>query len=323
MTIAAVAILSWMPLRTVQVRPCLVLNPRFDSITDIEYANILYRTKEICHKHFKVDLRYTRTSKRHITDYFAPYANFIKNDKKVRTNRLPITNESIHKLAWALIDKNSDTTRDKIIKAVNNQEGAELIDLTDSKEGILRQVAALHINKLIYIKDIICSDNRPLILDDLYNEFMSWDFISEHQNDFDLIITNQPIISAESYAPAIHSSMRGGITSGFSSSSPSKLGGMIIVSTFPMTITTDYFVKARGRHYDEVTKIESIAMIAGHELGHVLEYWGHEYEHPGCIMRPTPGLKYAEWANEINTNGPCKRRHDEVLKEYFTSMRLH
>jgi hypothetical protein len=322
LAVAAAIILFSVKPRTVQIRACLVLNPRFDSITDAQYSDILKRTKEICRKHFDTDLEYTKTDKRNIADYFGPYLNLIKSDKKVLSYRLPHNNKSIEKLAQSLIEENRATTPDQIIRAVNNQEGAELINLTDSKEGILRQVAALHINKLIHTKGIRCSDSKPLILDDFYNEFMSWDYISEHQNDFDLIITNQPIISAESYFPTIHSSMRGGITSGLGSRSPSTLGGMIIVSTFPMISTIDYFVKARGMNYDDITKIKTIAMLAGHELGHVLKYWGHEYEHPGCVMRPTPGLKYAEWANEINTNGPCKKRHAETYKAYFNSMRL-
>jgi hypothetical protein len=321
LAVIAVSVYSFKP-RTVQLRACLVFNPRFDSITEAQFVKVLNQTKEICSKHFNIDLQFIRTDKRDIADYFAPYISSSKNDKKILANRLPAADSSIEKLAISLINQNLATTREMILQAVKNQDGAELLNLNDSKEGLLRQVAALHIHKLIQIKDIRCADNKTLILDDLYNEFTSWDYISEHQNEFDLIITNQPIISVESYFPSVHSSMRGGITSGLGGRSPSKLGGMITVSTFPMISTLDFFSHARGKNYDDNTIINTIAMVAGHELGHVLKYWDHQYDHPGCIMRPAPGLQYAAWVNEINTYGPCKKKHDETLKDYFNSIRL-
>ncbi|HTF99988.1 MAG TPA: hypothetical protein VK654_05320 [Nitrospirota bacterium] len=321
-TVAAAAALYSAQPRIVPMRVCLVLNPRFDAITDARFEDILKRTGEICLKHFKIKLQYVKTDRCDIAGYFAPHINSLKTDKDVLSNRLAPDRRSIEKLAASLVSQNLAASREMILQAVKNQEGVELLNLDDSKDGILRQVAALHLRKLIQIKNLRCADNKPLLKDDLYNEFTSWDYISEHQNDYDLVITNQPIISAESYFPTIHSSMRGGITSGLGGRSPSKIGGMITVSTFPMTSTFDYFVQARGINYDDGTQIETIAMIAGHELGHVLKYWDHVYDHPGCIMRPTPGLKYAEWVDEINRNGPCRRRHAEALKDYFSSMRL-
>lgn len=296
--------------RRVALRIAWVSNPRFRDISQNQLQEILALTQEICRERFKVELAFRRVKRLGVSEYFASYRYALQQDEKTNTHMLPISPESIQPLAESFLASTyRDISTEELHAAVRNQEGVENIDFSKGAENIFVQVARIHIAKMETIKKIICADGQPLIRDDFFNEYMAWTYICEHQNDYDLVITNQLLASAESYYPDIHSSMRGGISSGFTERSPTRLGAAVIVTVFPFLAEYDFFTQARGSDYDSKTANRCIAYLLAHEIGHMLLYRGHHYDHPGCIMRPTPGLKYKEWVAELERNGSCRKAH--------------
>ena len=69
-------------------------------------------------------------------------------------------------------------------------------------------------------------------------------------------------------------------------------------------------------HFKFALYVTAPAVIL-HEFGHLFKYRGHYYDHPGCVMRPAPGLKYREWVEELIKYGPCRKHHDLRWKDYF------
>ena len=309
---------------TIQVG--IINNPRFKSLTDKQINLILVEINKGVKERFNVSLKYIKTTNENIKKYFDRYVWQISKKQKNRIDANMFRNYEEYKYK----SDDYEIFKDKIASilseymdlttaqaAVKNQ-GYNPFEFGNTKEEIFGKVVDIHIAKLHRIANIKMKDGNNLIeKETLYNEFMFWDVLLELQSDYDLIITNQLIASAESHLPTIHSSLRGGITSGVATISNTPLHGSVVVSTFPFISKADFFTNARGSDYTDEEAINYIAWIGVHEFGHLLAFRPHYYDHPGCVMRPTPALKYKEWYKELMKSGKCNKEHSIILKEYY------
>ncbi len=305
-------------LKHAQLSVAYVINPRLPQLPATEIKKIIARVAKLTSERFSLELQTEKFEIVEISQLFDKHKQHLRSDQRVQRHILKAEEASKALLFKGFLQAFENMPTRELIAAVQNQTNAAKIDTNQARAAILKQVAHLHIDKLMQIKAIqVESDGKNLLQDDLFNEYMAWDYILEHQSEYDVIITNQIVASAETYYPTVHTSMRGGITSGFAGKSKARYGGTVLMTTFPFTSQSSFFSHDRGKDYSPEEIVETIAFVTTHEFGHLFKYRKHYYDHPGCIMRPAPGLHYLEWVNEIKANGKCHKYHEPYWKSYY------
>jgi len=157
-----------------------------------------------------------------------------------------------------------------------------------------------------------------------FHQYVYWDAAIERVRRFDFILTNQILASAESVDASIHTSLRGGITTGFTERSHGLYGGTIILSSYPVSGTDEPLRQMRGGDYGTEEEARILGAYSAHEFGHLLRYWGHPFDHEACVMNPARSLRYREWydAIEAKTAVPsCREPHPPAIKSLFLKNR--
>ena len=309
-------------LRKAEIKVGYVINPRLEKMQDEDFSKMIVQVKKLAVERLDLELIIRKVNVFPISGLIDPHREKILKDRKFSEHRVKTDESSTLALYEGLKKAFQKLPDTEIIAAVRNQANAAEIDISRNRNDIILQVAMLHVRKMKEIEAIIVpSDKGSLIRDDLRNEFLAWDFVNERQDRFDLIFTNQLMASIETYLPAIHTSMRGGITNGFAGRSRGTYGGTVIMTTFPYHNRSAFFTRARGRDYTREQVIDTIAHTTVHELAHLFKYRKHYYDHPGCVMRPPNGLHYLEWMNELKKNGRCRKPHEPTpfLKLYYSN----
>ena len=144
-----------------------------------------------------------------------------------------------------------------------------------------------------------------------YNEWVYWDTLGYGDLQYDLVITNQFIASAEYYGVDIHSALRGGVTVGTTSySRTSKFSSYIVMSTFPFLDNSDATKLMRGgEQYSEADAAELAGAYMAHEIGHLLFQLGHPFGQRACVMNPASMLHFREWFDQINAALPVHKQN--------------
>jgi hypothetical protein len=145
-------------------------------------------------------------------------------------------------------------------------------------------------------------DGEPVINFDPYNQWLVWNAIGYGDLDYDIVLTNQPIISVEYYYVDVPAIMREGITVGTTAySKKGTFGAYSFFSTFVFNNDIGNLITLRG---GEVYTKEEAALLAGsylaHEIGHLVLHLGHPYNQHACIMNPVLGLKFRKWLREVD-----------------------
>jgi len=307
-------------LKHAEISVAYVVNPRLEQLSQQDILKVLDKIKLVTQQRLDLKLTFKPLHITSIHDLFQPYQQNIRSDAQMQSFMLKPEQHSKEVLYHGFIATFDQLSLEEIIAGVKNQTNSHEIDTSKSRQDILQQIAYLHIDKLMKIKSIkVKYDHKDLLQDDLYNEYIAWDYIINQQSKYDLIITNQLIASAEAYYPTVHTSLRGGITSGFAAKSHTSYDGAIVMTTYPFISSTPFFQQARGRNYSRQEMIDTIAYTAVHELGHLFKYRKHYYDHPSCVMRPAPGLHYLEWMKEVKQSKKCLKKHDIYWKDYFSN----
>ncbi|MCW5827952.1 MAG: hypothetical protein KIT79_01430 [Deltaproteobacteria bacterium] len=184
-----------------------------------------------------------------------------------------------------------------------------------NEDTCVRLVAQYHMDWVKKILDIRDVNGREVFARAYqYLQYEAWDWLARRQKDYELVIINVPVASAEMTAtwPV---SLRGGITTGVTSMSPGPLGGMVVMSIYPFVADNDVFNELRGSP-PEATAIDDFAWYTTHELGHLIRRWDHPAGYPeGCVMTPATDIDYAKWVRALKANGKCEPA-PPVLKRY-------
>jgi len=158
------------------------------------------------------------------------------------------------------------------------------------------------LSRLDHWRTLEARDGRPLIDNTPYNEWVYWDALGYTRLPWDLVVTNQPVISAETYGADVHTALRGGITTGTTSHNiGSDLGAWAWISTFPFRHGDPMLTRLRG---DKTYGPDQATTLAGayfaHEIGHLLFHLGHPFDRPACAMAPARLLDFAEWLDGLD-----------------------
>lgn len=164
------------------------------------------------------------------------------------------------------------------------------------------ELASVMLERLSQWRSVKARDGAPLIDTSPYNEWVYWDTLGYGDLQYDLVLTNQIIVSAEYYGVDIHSAIRGGLTAGTTSySRNSRYGSFVFFSTFQFQDESEVTLKFReGETYTEEYAAELAGAYLAHEIGHLLFQLGHPFGQKACAMNPARMMRFQEWYEQID-----------------------
>jgi hypothetical protein len=137
---------------------------------------------------------------------------------------------------------------------------------------------------------------------DQYNEWLYWSALGSTQLNYDIIITNTPIISVEKTFLDMHTALRGGITVGTTEYNPhTQFKTFVFWSTFAFFENDSVIKQLRNSEtYTTSEALELSGIYLTHEIGHMVFHFGHPFSQTSCVMNPVPLLKFREWSHALN-----------------------
>ena len=228
-----------------------------------------------------------------------------------------------NKLAAALAKNHQVDSLDSLREFASAVLPAAGFEGIDTKDAFFKVVAAHHLQKLSVLSRLPAAPGAAKRLLDPalpYHQYVYWDAAAERVRRFDFILTNQALASAESVDASIHSSLRGGVTTGFTERSHATYGGTVVLSTYPVLGEAGPIREMRGGDYAPKDAARYLGAYSSHEFGHLLLHRGHPFDHPACVMNPAKALRYQEWYEEIETaplKPSCRQPHDTPLTGLF------
>ncbi|MBI5007994.1 MAG: hypothetical protein HZB95_12825 [Nitrosomonadales bacterium] len=178
---------------------------------------------------------------------------------------------------------------------LSNAQPKDLMSLSESLSDAM-------LTGLEQWRQVMAADGKPVLDASPYNEWVYWDTLGYGDLQYDLVLTNQFIASAEYYGVDIHSAIRGGVTVGTTSySRNSQYGSFVFMSTFPFTDNSTNTRQLRGgEQYSEEIAAELAGAYLAHEIGHLLFQLGHPFGQKSCVMNPVSMLRFREWFQQID-----------------------
>lgn len=144
---------------------------------------------------------------------------------------------------------------------------------------------------------------RPLLAeanrdDEVFYSFGHWSTILQGEREADFILTNSGIIGADNGMP-LYVVARGGVTNAFVENNAYRpYQGAGVLGMYPFLAETPYFNEQRGR-LSQTEKIEAIAWLWLHELGHLLLKKEENYTFADSVHRAPATLRYMDWVKAI------------------------
>ncbi len=308
------AIAAWTPIplpqldaKTVTLRVAYVHNPRMQGLTQEQIQQLLGEAKVIAKEHFNVAIEFTPIKQVSIKELF----EFLPAE----------ADESLSSLIYDFKNNSGDFRRLKrSIVAGLKQEGSTyakqlefvrpyLLKPIDGQgfTALADALAATMLGRIEKWKQLLAEDGKPLLDQSNYNEYAYWTNLGYAALPYDVLITNQPIISVEYTSLPIHTTLRGGITAGNTDfNKGSKLGTVVVLSTFAFTAEDDELDLLRnGNSYSETEALKLAGAYLVHELGHMLFHFGHPFGNAACVMAPAELLDFRKWYQSLDAD-KCK-----------------
>lgn len=288
---------------TVHIRVVHAVNPRLARMSDAQLRALLVSAQSTVRKNFGVNVEFSEISNTGIDRLFALIPPLVLDARRSSIYDFKSGSGDRHKVAES-------------IYATLNQRGTKLEDAlafaqpylpAGKRPGDMRELSELlsdvMLERLGDWRTLKAADGLPVLDSSPYNEWIYWDTLGYGDLQFDLVITNQFIASAEYNGADIHSALRGGVSVGTTTySRNSKYGSYIVWSTFPFTDDSDITQRLRG---GEIYSGMEAAALSGaylaHEVGHMLFHFGHPFGQKACVMNPVNMLRFREWFHQIDS----------------------
>ncbi len=297
----------------VHIRVAQVINPRFPSLKYSEIKAALQAASLLIKEHFNIKVAFQYQKKVSIQDFFRYLPVSIQ---KLKQGEIINFRDGINTKELAFMVSSIEKSIQKMSKNIEELYQFAKPYLTIKPEGKINYhnlsvaLAKTLKTRLSLWQKIKAKDGQGVINADKYNEWVWWDNIGYGFVPYDLIISNQLVASVEKYGMDIHSALRGGISNGTTSYSRSaNYGSYSFVSTFPLL--NDYPIiqlLRKQKSLTETDKINYLAIIITHELGHQLFHYGHPYGKNECVMSPMPLIDYRQWQKGLDAE-KCQKGH--------------
>lgn len=142
-----------------------------------------------------------------------------------------------------------------------------------------------------------------------------WSSILQSEREADFILTNTGIIGADTGMP-LYVIARGGVTSAFVENNAYRpYQGAGVIGLYPFLSDGPVFRAERGDLSLE-QKLETIAWIWVHELGHLLLKKDENYAFDDSIHRAAPDLRYYEWVKRVKASRNHRSEQIPQMKKF-------
>ncbi len=288
-----------------------VNNPRFRSLDESQLKNILQQSQIDIKDAFAIDVVFRLVDSITIDEFF----NYLGEDiaEAGKNDIVDITAATAHDEKAVAIRKKMQAA---IAATLENYAGSEqdvvdyaqpyLLNKLESRslDELSRNLVDTLLARLVYWQDLKAEDNKPVLDNRAYNEWVWWDSMGYGDMPYDVVITNQLVASAELYGMDVHSSLRGGITAGTTTYSRlAKYNSYVYVMLYPMLNDNTLLEKLKGdRQYSAEQITNYAAALLTHEIGHLLLHLGHPFGNDACVMSPTPLLRYRSWYESLDAS---------------------
>ncbi|MBT4083536.1 MAG: hypothetical protein HN725_19705 [Alphaproteobacteria bacterium] len=276
------------------------VNPRLSKLSDHELAILLEEMTAIVKMHFGISLLLDKPKQKTVAELLAA----------IPKKALDIRGQEIYDFKTGT--GNKKRLIDGYLKTLRSWKTpvAKLIDYASpylvqpvsfrSLRGLAEALTQTHLARLEYWRTQPAADGKPMLDETLANEWIAWDLLGYNNMPFDVIVTNQPVISAEYDDGGLNSALRGGVSAGSTGYSKSgRYRTYSFISTFPFT---EYKKLFKGS--SDITSRDQAVRLAGkymaHEIGHMLMLLAHPFANPACVMRPEPLFHFATWAKNLD-----------------------
>jgi len=175
------------------------------------------------------------------------------------------------------------------------------VQLPEEKNFTYQELAeyltAVAVKRYELIANDSASDGLPVVGGTPYNEWKMWQVLGYSNLPYEVVITNQPILSIERDHCSIHALLRGGLSIGGTTySKKSKFGTYALFSIFPFVAENKGFLELnRGKKFTASEIGEYAGAYLVHEYGHMLFHLGHPFARDECVMNPAPDLNVRAW----------------------------
>ena len=281
----------------VHIKVAYVINPDFEVLSPEDITKTLETTRRVALEHFDLHVTFAEVERIDIEDVF---------------RNIPLNAENLIKQSIIDIHKSNFTNKDrqlysKLLKTTLRENSTTFQEELGYTRDHLDPVYKVRTEEdfVAALTDTIFSrvkSYQEFLGDNPYNEWLYWQALGYTDIKYDLLITNQPIISIETMDTDIHHALRGGISVGsasFMKNSPMK--ARVFWSTFTFFQKHDVIRKLRGNvDYSKQEAIELSGAYLTHELGHMLLHLDHPFGNNGCVMTPVPLLDVRSWYESLD-----------------------
>ena len=289
-----------LPNGPVDIRVAYVVNPRLPQMDAAELETLLASMRSAVLEHFGVQLRFSPVE-------LVPIASLFDTIP-------PARRDTARKNIYDFKHGNGDRRRLEQAFAQGFRQGGEPLEAMvefarpyighlsqTSFESFGARMAALQLERIGVWRDRKALDGGAAIDAQAFNEFAMWVALGYGDVPYELVLTNQLIVSVEYGAPAVHVAIRGGYSNGFTTYSRlSRFGTMSVWSTYAFTGNDDQLVQLRnGERYTREESARLAGVTGAHELGHQLLHLLHPFGNVACLMNPVPQLRYHAWADKL------------------------
>lgn len=286
------------PLRVVYAH-----NPRFARPAPELLAQVLLRAETLCLQHLRLNVQFEMLVEQDIGTLFEGVTPSVWRRFKA----------DIYDYRDGPPDRKKLITQMKAVVAANRSAVGEqiafakphLLSTTEPKNAstLAEALVDTQLARFAAWQQLQGLDGRALLNDSIFNEYFAWVYAPRTKAwPFEIVITNQLVVSVEYADNSVHSALRGGVSNGITTQSPaSRFGTVSVCSVFPMTSQDAVTSQLRGQAPGtDINATETIAALLTHELGHQLLHLGHPFNSKACIMNPAELLRFDDWVKGLN-----------------------
>lgn len=280
----------------VEMRVVYAENPRIEGLERDQIERLLAHSRRIARQHFNLDIVFKDYVTIPLDDLFdyLPDAARQKSLQQIYDFKSGAGNPA--RVRQALIEslRQESSLRDALEFARPYLVRPPHAETYGGLAGALLDTL---LQRIEHWSQLQAKDGGSIIDQSAYNEYALWTLLGYGALPYDVIISNQPMISIEYTDLPLHTSLRGGITVGntnFNKGSP--LGTLALISTFAFTHDDDQLTLLRGgRVYSRQQAMDLAGAYLVHEIGHQLLHLGHPLSQRGCVMTPAQLLRFEQW----------------------------
>ena len=313
--------LPTLPDGVIELRVAYVRNPRLPEMSDGQLKLLLETARLGVREHFGRDIKFTALAHLSVQELFQ---RFTAEDAKLLNGGIYDfkngrgDNARLRKAYVQGIGRYKDNLDDQI----NYVRPYLLAPLTGrSTEALSDALMKTHLARLRQFAAQRVPDGGLLIDEQPYNEYAYWDSLNSVRLPYEVVITNQFVVSAEYFGVEVHSAIRGGISNGITSTNGgARFGSTSLVSTYPFIGEDAATKELRGNESytgDDAAKYAAYLLV--HELGHQLLHLGHPFGRKACVMNPAELLHFRAWVSQFSAKD-CPLAASGAMKPGFVRM---